>query len=99
MTQEKDDNIYLTPEQAISALADGEYVHSFVNSGGLLLGADHSRKQAIETINSASALCIAGQFAKGMKHAIIVHRRGVEHPLYYASKPDVIEKLEKKLSK
>jgi hypothetical protein len=88
------DRIFLTKEQAISALPKGKQVHTFLNPNGMLIGADWSKKSVLAEINKSDDNCleIGGELCKGMKHALIIYRDN--SPLFVETNMDVIEKLE-----
>ena len=52
--------LYLTKEQALSALPEGESVHCFVSGGSILFGADWGRKQVEQYIEEADSVEIGG---------------------------------------
>jgi pyruvoyl-dependent arginine decarboxylase (PvlArgDC) len=66
------ERVFLTIEQAISLLPDSEDVHTFLNPGGMLVGADHGREGLLEEIAAADSREIAGDMARGMGHAMVV---------------------------
>ncbi len=69
----KDDRIFLTVQEALDLLDDGEEVHSFASpAGGMLLGADWSRAEAIAAIENAKTREVAGPAAQGMKHGLAI---------------------------
>lgn len=64
--------LVLTPDQAISLLADGEYVHNMRGGFGMMLGADWGRQEAEDAIRSAERVEIGGPNARAMGHPIAV---------------------------
>lgn len=69
MSEEK---IILTPDEAISILADGEYVHNYANPGaGMFIGVDFDRADAEKHIRDAVQLEIGGDNCKRMKHGLV----------------------------
>lgn len=67
-----DDKIILTPDEAASLIADGDYVHNFIQSGMTFLGCDYERDDAIEAFRAAKSIEIGGPSCKAMKHPIAV---------------------------
>ena len=67
-----DAKIILTPDEAISLLADGEYVHNYANPGGMLIGCDYGREDAIKAFRSAKQIEIGGDACKAMRHPLAV---------------------------
>ena len=56
---------YLTKEQAISVLPEGESVHTF-NPGFALVGADWSREDIIDKIQRSDVIELTGEMARSM---------------------------------
>lgn len=69
----KQDRRYITPDEAMNLISDGDDVHTFRNSSGFLLGCDVSRK-SIEQIfkDNPDKIEIGGPTSRTMKHAIVV---------------------------
>ena len=83
--------IYLTVEQAESVLPDGDSIHTFLNPGFGLIGADWDRKE------------ICGKNAKNAKksgHGICAYNDGCAHDsvLFIETDMDRLEKLENQLT-
>lgn len=69
------ERIIITAEQAISCLLAGDTVHNFISPhGGMLVGCDYDRAEAVATLEAADSIEIAGPSAKAMKHAIVAHK-------------------------
>jgi len=67
-----DDRRFITFEEAVSLLNDGEYIHTFRNGGGMLVGADHDRKKLLKEMRQyESTLELAGGTARTMKHGLV----------------------------
>ena len=65
---------FLTVEKAIGLLSEGEYVHTFREAGGCLVGADMPRNKLIDTINKCKdTLTLADEQYRSMKHGIAIH--------------------------
>lgn len=68
-----EDKVILTPDEAISLLHDGEYIHNYANPrGGMFIGCDYDRKDAIEAIRAAYQIEIGGPECKRMRHPLAV---------------------------
>lgn len=63
---------FLTAEQAVSLLHDGEYVHNMRGGIGLMMGADWSREEAEKAFRDAESIELGGPNAYAMKHPIAV---------------------------
>lgn len=67
------DKRFITEQEAISLLNDGEDIHTFRNGGNMLIGADHSRKGLLKTIKKyQTTLQIGGEMCRKMKHGLIL---------------------------
>ena len=88
------ERLYLTKEQALSALPEGESVHCFV-SGGILIGADWSRKQVEQYFEETDSLEISGGMSRGMGHGLAVF--GADGLKFFEAKEEVLQKLEKEV--
>ena len=64
---------YITAEQAVSILPDGEHIHTFINGGLGLCGADWSRADIIDKLNKSDKIELTGEMAKSMKHGIAAY--------------------------
>lgn len=74
MSDEKDDRRFLTAQEAITLLNDGENIHTFTNPGtGLLFGCDISRERMLQMINNPNnKIEIGGENARAIKHGIVL---------------------------
>lgn len=91
--------VTLTIEEAISAISFNEdaTAHTFINTGGILAGADHDRSSLVDKMFNADRIEIGGSMCKTMKHAIVVWPKGAKMQsdlLFVASKPERITELE-----
>ena len=66
--------LIITPAEAESLLIDGaDYVHNYLNPrGGVFIGCDYQRADAIAAFEEAVGIEIAGPGCKSMKHPIAV---------------------------
>lgn len=69
---------YLTVEQAISLLPEGEDIHTFYG-GVALIGADWERQEVIDKLKSVDKIEIAGEFARRMGHGLAVYNDNAEY--------------------
>lgn len=67
-----DEKIILTPDEAISILKEGNYVHNFMQGGFALLGCDYSREDAIKALRDSFQIEIGGDTCKAMQHPLAV---------------------------
>lgn len=67
---------FLTVLEALKLLPKGGEVHTFLNAGSMLIGADWSRKTLEKTIKEAESREIGGEFCMGMGHGLVVMRKG-----------------------
>lgn len=82
---------FLTAEEAISLLNDGDNIHTFVNpNGSMLIGADWSREKVISLFEEHSGkIEIGGNMCRGMSHALIVWRGTA--PLFVENNKEKLE--------
>ena len=66
---------YITAEQAISVLPDGDTVHTFYNSGFGLVGADWSKEDITDKLRRSDIIELAGPAARGMWHGICAYNK------------------------
>lgn len=78
-----DERVFLTPEQAVAMLPDGDDIHTFRQGGPCLIGADWQRCDIINLINAFTPE-LAGEQATAMGHGLcIIDNRG---PLWIKTK-------------
>lgn len=66
---------YITKEQAMYILPDGDSVHTFINSGIGLCGAAWDRESILEKIQKSDILELTGGIAKGMGHGLCSYNK------------------------
>lgn len=93
MRKTRDTKIYITAEQAINVLPEGEYIHTFYSTG-ILIGADWERAEIIEKIKSSDILELTGETARSMRHGLAVYNKDTK----YLSDVLFVETDEEKLS-
>lgn len=64
-----DEKKIITKDEAVSRLQDGEYIHTFVNPGGMLIGADWPRSKVLEAF-SEFQIEETGETAQRMNHGL-----------------------------
>lgn len=67
--------IYITAEQAISVLPEGDCVHTFYNPGFGLMGADWSKEDITDKLRSSDIIELTGPVARGMGHGICAYNK------------------------
>lgn len=70
------ERVFLTPEQAIAMLPEGDEIHTFVNPAGMLVGADWSRTSIEKAIRETDRRELAGSLATGMGHGLLINDGG-----------------------
>lgn len=61
---------YLTLEEAISILPDGDVIHTQIQKGMMLIGADWSREDIIDKIQKSERIEITGPHARAMGYGL-----------------------------
>lgn len=69
---------YLTSEQAISLLPEGDYIHTFYG-GFALIGADWERQEVIDKLKSVDKIEIAGDVARNIGHGLAVYNDDAQY--------------------
>lgn len=85
--------VFLTAEQALTTLPDGDRVHTFKNPApSVLVGADWDRPDVEAAIRAADKIEIAGPMARGMGHGLVLyHRAGLTYVATDESRLSVVE--------
>ena len=89
---------YITADEAISLLPDKSEIHTFINTPRTLLGADWSREDVIERINTADKIEIAGEQARSMGHGLAVYDDSAKYQsdiLFVETDKDKLDKFDK----
>ncbi len=68
-TKEK---LFVTAEQALSMLPDGDVIHTFRSTNYTLVGADWSREEIVAAIQKYECE-LGGDMCRSMKHGLAVH--------------------------
>lgn len=69
---------YITTEQAISVLPDGNTVHTFYNPGFGLVGADWSKEDITDKLRRSDIIELTGPAACGMGHGMCVYNKNTK---------------------
>jgi hypothetical protein len=78
---------------ALIEISDDDYVHTFMDCGGVLIGADWSRTKIANTLAAYPAdIELAGETARAMGHGIcVIEKRG---PVFIKTKEDALRIFE-----
>ena len=68
---DNENRVFITISQAESMLPDGDTIHSFRQSGTMLIGADLSREHILELI-ATFKVELSGPTATSMKHGMVL---------------------------
>ena len=79
-----DDKVFLSYEQAVSLLPEGDNVHVFLNPNGVLLGADWSRKSVLDMLQVGESQ-LGGGMCLSMGHGLVCKNEGRFH--FVATRP------------
>lgn len=66
-----EERVFLTPEEAEAMLPEGDAIHTFRDSPGILIGADRDREKIIEALNKYKPE-LSGGMAARMNHGIVL---------------------------
>lgn len=91
---------YITPEQAISVLPDGDSVHTFYNPGFGLVGADWSKADITDKLRGSDIIELTGASAREMSHGICAYSKDAKYQsdiLFIETDETRISELEREL--
>lgn len=91
---------YITIEQAISVLPDGDAVHTFYNPGFGLVGADWSKEDITDKLRRSDIIELTGPAARGMGHGMCVYSKDTKRQsdiLFIETDEERVAALEKEL--
>lgn len=91
---------YITAEQAISVLPDGDTVHTFYNPGFGLVGADWSKEDITNKLRRSDIIELTGPAARGMGHGMCVYSKDTKWQsdiLFIETDEERVAALEKEL--
>ena len=91
---------YITADQAISVLPDGDSVHTFYNPGFGLMGADWSRDDVVDKLRSSDIIELTGPGARGISHGICAYSKDAKYQsdiLFIETDEARVSALEKEL--
>ena len=66
---------YISYEQAISILPDGDYIHTFYNAPFGLIGADWNRDDILDKLRNSDIIELTGEQAKTMEHGMCCYQK------------------------
>lgn len=69
--EEKSKKIFITADEAIGLLPEGEYIHTFRPSGVIL--ADWLREAVIDLIRKSDSLELTGKLARSLGHGLAIY--------------------------
>lgn len=70
------DKVILSADDAIAMLPEGNDIHTFMNPGGMLIGADWSRESIEKAIRETNNRELAGSMATDMGHGLCINHDG-----------------------
>ena len=78
MAEKLDDGkVLLTYDEAVSLLPDGDTIHTFLDGGIALIGADWDRTAVLALLESTDRREVTGPQAQAVKHGLAAFRDGV----------------------
>lgn len=66
---------YITYEEAAALLPEGEYVHTFINGGFGLMGADWGREEILDKLQHSDIIELTGTQARSMGHGMAAYNK------------------------
>lgn len=69
------DRVFLSYEDAVALLPDGDYIHTMTNPGmNMIVGCDWQRADVLQLLKTGKPE-LAGRMASGMGHGIVCFRK------------------------
>ncbi|MBR6987526.1 MAG: hypothetical protein IKH82_05600 [Clostridiales bacterium] len=69
---------FITVDEAINLLPEGDYIHTFFNMPFGLLGADWSREDVIDTLKTSDKIELTGEQARGLGHGLAAYNNDIK---------------------
>ena len=69
-----DDIQLLTYDEAVALLPDGDTIHTFLDGGLAIIGADWKRSQVLELLEATDRREVTGPSAQGYGHGLAAYR-------------------------
>ena len=88
---------YITYEDAVSLLPDGEYVHTFRNGSFGLIGADWSKEEILDKLRKSEIIELTGNQARAMNHGMCAYNKDTKwlsEVLFIETDADRLEKMD-----
>ena len=76
MRKTEDGKKFLTTEEAIALLPEGDEIHTFYSTGVCLVGADWERSDILQKLTESDCIELSGEQARGMGHGLAAYREG-----------------------
>ena len=70
---------FLTADEAISLLPDGDEIHTTIQKGMMFIGADWSREDIIDKIQKSERIEITGPNARAMGHGLALYGKNAKY--------------------
>ena len=70
---------FISVNEAINLLPEGDTIHTFYNSGLALLGADWERQDVIDKLAKSDKIEITGDLARSMNHGLAAYNDNIEY--------------------
>lgn len=88
---------YITYEEAVSLLPDGESVHTFYNAAFGLIGADWSKEEIIDKLRKSDVIELTGNQARSMGHGMCAYNndtKWLKDVLFIETDADRLEEMD-----
>lgn len=70
---------YITADEAIKLLPEGDTIHTFVNMPMGLIGADWDRQEVIEKLRGSDKIEITGEQARSLGHGLAAYNESIKY--------------------
>ena len=90
------ERIFLTEQQAIDLLPEGEQIHTHYNIGTILVGADWDRQDVLDKIHMCECREVTGPNARALSHGLCLYHKDTKwHSdiLFVETNMELLERL------
>jgi len=71
-----DEKVYLTVDEALAMLPEGDHIHTFRGGVGMMIGADWDRADVVTAIRETQRRELSGAVASAMGHRLCIAAGG-----------------------
>ena len=91
------EKVFISADEAISLLPEKGMIHTFIDGGLMIVGADWYRQNVIDKLKTADKIEIAGEGARNMGHGIVAYNKSAKYQsdlLFIETDKDKLDKFD-----